>query len=329
MRSLSHFCRRSLRDSQASLAQPEATMGFTLVELLVVIAIIGVLIALLLPAVQAAREAGRRAQCASNLKQMGLAMHVYHDTFRNFPRGGSGVASMTILAYKARACLSWGAAILPGLEQHALQDSINQNEPYLHDDNLIPGQHVLSVFLCPTSPNSELLKPNGDTPTSPNKYAINNYAGNWGERALRCHPATNCQNNYGDAAGGGRGVLLVGTDPIVRMNDVTDGTSQTIMLGESPEGLHSIWIGHRNVFDQSAPISERTSATSDWQSCNTSLSSKPGNFCDFGQEFGSYHASGAQFLLVDGSAHFVSSSINPELLASLLSRSGGEVVSSF
>ena len=77
--------------------------GFTLVELLVVIALVGTLVALLLPAVQAAREAGRRAQCLSNLRQMGLGLHNYHDLNQLFPRGGSGVASLTNLVWRARA----------------------------------------------------------------------------------------------------------------------------------------------------------------------------------------------------------------------------------
>lgn len=306
--------------------------GFTLVELLVVIAIIGVLVALLLPAVQAAREAGRRTQCFNNLKQMGLGLHNYHDLNKTLPRGGSGVASLTIPAARARACLSWGAAILPGMEQMALYESINQQEPYLHADNTAAGQTVLAVFLCPTAPNAELLRPNGDTPNSVTKYAISDYGANWGERSLRCYPSLNCQNNYadqGDTTGQGRGVLLMGHERLIGMKDVTDGTSHTIAVGESPEGLHGIWIGHKNVFDQSAPISAHAGTPYTWQSCAASFGSRPGEFCDFGQEFGSYHTGGAQFLLVDGSAQFVSAQIEHQTLAALLSRSGGEVVQGF
>ena len=225
--------------------------GFSLIELLVVVTIIGILISLLLPAVQAAREAARRLQCLNNLKQMGLALHTYHETYEVFPRGGAGVASLTNAAMKAKCTLSWGAATLPGLEQLALYNSLNQDQPYLDSSNLIPGQTVLPVFLCPSSPNTDHLKPNGDTPTSTTKYARTDYAGNWGERALRCYPSTNCQNNYGAGDVSGRGVLLRGGERLISMRDITDGSSQTIMVGEAPEGLHSIWIGHKNFSTRS------------------------------------------------------------------------------
>jgi prepilin-type N-terminal cleavage/methylation domain-containing protein len=299
--------------------------GFTLVELLVVIAVIGLLVALLLPAVQAAREAGRRAQCINNLRQMGLGMHNHHDVHRNFPFGGAGV-DLRIPANRPLNCLSWGAAILPGIEQQPLFNQIDQNETYLHADNVAPGQTLLPVFLCPTTPGGDTHKPNGDEQSSPIRYAVTHYGGNNGERSLRCYPATNCQNNY-PGSNEGRGVLLLSSQRRLGMKDVTDGTSHTILIGEAPDGLHSIWIGHKNFFDQSAPISERTSVSPTWQACAPVLASKPGRFCDFGQEFGSYHTGGAQFLLVDGSAHFVASNVAPAIVAALLSRSGGEVVS--
>jgi prepilin-type N-terminal cleavage/methylation domain-containing protein/prepilin-type processing-associated H-X9-DG protein len=299
--------------------------GFSLIELLVVVTIIGILISLLLPAVQAAREAARRVQCLNNLKQMGLAVHSYHDTYQVFPRGGAGVIDDEDADVRAMWTLSWGAAILSGLDQLPLYDSLHQNKSYLDSSNLIPGQTVVPVFLCPSSPNKDYLKPSRDTLTSTTKYARTDYGGNYGERALRCYPKTNCQNNYGAGDASGRGVLLGSGERVVSMRDITDGSSQTILAGEAPEGMHSIWIGFKNFFDQSAPINAHTSKTSPWQSCGPSSASSSGDFCDYGQEFGSYHAEGVQFVFVDGSVHFLSENLDIKTLASLLSRCGGEV----
>ncbi|HTN75548.1 MAG TPA: DUF1559 domain-containing protein [Pirellulaceae bacterium] len=309
-----------------------AARAFTLVELLVVIAVIGVLIALLMPAVGAARESSRRVQCRNNLKQIGIAVHLYHNTHKMLPKGGAGMANLNIPAAMARWQLSWGSSILPGLEQMNLYDSINQKVPYLHADNLLPGQQMVSVYLCPSAPQQDKLKPNGDTPSSAVKYAKTDYGGNWGERALRCYPSTNCQNNYsdvGDKTGAGRGVLLFSMEPNLPMARIFDGTSNTILVGEAPEGLHSIWIGHKNAFDQSAPINAQAEAKPIWQSCGNVFKTKRGSFCDYGQEFHSYHSGGAQFVFVDGSARLISDEIDVKLFSALLSRAGREVVSDF
>ncbi len=302
--------------------------AFTLVELLVVIAIIGLLVALLLPAVQAAREAARRLQCTNNIRQMGIAMHNYESSFRVFPHGGAGSVSLTSAPILARNRLSWGAAILAFLEQSSLYHSIDQSLPYIHSRNQSAGGSLVPTYLCPTAPREELRRPNGDALNTPAIYARTDYAGNYGERSLRCFPATNCQNNYGNATGG-RGTLLIGLDPEVAIRDVTDGTSNTILVGEAPEGLHSIWIGHKNVFDQSAPVSAKVSLSSTWQPCLPPFKSRRGDFCDFGQEFHSYHTGGANFLLADGSSHFHSSTVDVRVTAALLSRSGGETATDF
>lgn len=309
--------------------------AFTLIELLVVIAIIAVLIALLLPAVQQAREAARKVSCRNNLKQIGLALHNYHDVYRVFPKGGYGgyltTANASLPAAQAYRTLSWGAAILPQLEQGNLATQIDTSKWYLDAGNISAGQVALPVYLCPSSPNPDAMRANGDEPTGP-KFARTDYGGNFGERGIRCHPSTNCQNNYGSGSGTAsyRGMFPLLSAPVVSIRDVTDGTTNTIFVGEAPDGVHSVWIGHKNVFDQSAPINSRYSSSTSWSSCQVPPSSPNlGRICDFGQEFHSYHPGGSQFLLVDGSARFISENIDFLLLAALLSRSGGEVVAGF
>lgn len=302
--------------------------GFTLIELLVVLAIIGVLVGMLLPAVQAAREAARRLECQNNLKQIGLGLANYESLYRRYPKGGSGVVSLTNPSILAQWQVSWGTAILPFIESAPLYDSINHRQPYIHEDNLLPGQTLVSTYLCPSAPKRELLRPNGDTPNATLKYARTDYGGNYGERGLRCHPQTNCPNTY-EMGGGGRGTLMLGLDKDIAARDILDGLSHTVLVGEAPEGLHSIWIGHKNVFDQSVPLDARIGIGSSWIPCHPTFSSKYGGFCDYGQEFHSYHSGGAAFSLADGSTHFMSSELDIKILAAILSRAGGEIIAEF
>ena len=141
--------------------------AFTLVELLVVIAIIGILIALLLPAVQAAREAARRAQCNNNLKQMGLALHNYHDSYKKFPPG-----NMSGLVFSG---ISIHARLLPYLEQKNVQDLINFGVPYNDPTNDMARLSPVSLFLCPSDNNLEL---------PPLLGGSNNYYANQGSQIL-------------------------------------------------------------------------------------------------------------------------------------------------
>lgn len=302
--------------------------AFSLIELLVVVAILSLLIGLLLPAVQAARETARRLQCQNNLKQIGLGLANYESLYRRYPKGGAGVVSLTNPSVLARMRVSWGTAVLPFIEESSLYDSINLRLPYIHPENQPAGQTLVKTYLCPSAPKREMLRPNGDTPTSTVLYARTDYGGNYGERGLRCHPLTNCQNNY-STGGGGRGTLMLGQDQDIGVREITDGLSSTILVGESPEGLHSIWIGHKNVFDQSVPLESRIRAGSPWGPCQLAFASRFGSICDFGQEFHSYHSGGAVFSLADGSTHFVSDWLDFRVLAAMLSRSGSEVIGEF
>lgn len=307
-------------------AEVEKKLGFTLIELLVVLVIIGLLIGLLLPAIQAARQSSRRVQCLNQLRQIGLGLASYESTHRRFPKGGSGVVSLTIPTVLARTQLSWGAAILPFIEQSTIYDMIDQRQPFIHPNNLQAGQQRISTYLCPSVPTEHDLRPNGDSPAAPERYARTDYGGNYGERDLRCHPLMNCPNRY-HVGGGGRGTLMLGADQDIGAKDIVDGLSHTVLVGEAPEGLHSIWIGHKNVFDQSVPLNSRIKQGSSWIPCQPTFRSPSGEFCDFGQEFHSYHSGGCNFSLADGSTHFLSDQSDVRVLAALLSRAGSETTS--
>ncbi len=269
--------------------------AFSLVELLVVIAIIGVLVALLLPAIQAARESGRAAQCQNNLKQMGIGLQNYHGTYKVFPRGGWAPTS---------TCLSWGSAILPRVEEQALYDTLNRTVPYTDLTNVTAGQTVVSLFICPSSHRDGLYRSSPDLPsTSSIQYARSDYGGVNGERDLRSPNASNSPE---------RGVMILASN--ISLTKIPDGSSQTIMVGEAPEGESSMWISVRNYFDQSAPIN--TLATYGPQFV----------FYDYGQEINSYHPGGAFTLFADGSVHFLAETMDVLTLSALISRAGGEVV---
>jgi prepilin-type N-terminal cleavage/methylation domain-containing protein len=129
---------------------PWTRRAFTLIELLVVIAIIAVLIALLLPAVQAAREAARRIQCVSNLKQIGIALHGYHDSYNTFPAGGWIAIFGQPLTNNMN--MGWSASVLPWLEQNPLYGGLNFSYPYNIAVNSTAAYTVLQVYLCPSEP---------------------------------------------------------------------------------------------------------------------------------------------------------------------------------
>lgn len=199
--------------------------GFTLVELLVVIAIIGVLVGLLLPAIQAAREAARRSQCSNNVKQLGLAIQMYHDTHKHFPPGHEETGDD---GPSYRHQLSWLTLCLPYLEESNIAALI---EPSMIDPTknahtnplLVPaGRNVIATFTCPSDPitASEVAAIPRDT-AGTLFFAPTNYLGNQG---------TVCQCRTNECSG------MFGHDTKFKMSQVTDGTAQTIAIGESLKG---------------------------------------------------------------------------------------------
>jgi prepilin-type N-terminal cleavage/methylation domain-containing protein len=185
--------------------------GFTLVELLVVIAIIGVLVALLLPAVQAAREAGRRMQCSNNLKQFVVAAHNYHDTFMAFPAG------------RNRRDHSVHAALLPYYEQTNVHNLVDYSRSWNHANNAAARATKIAFFNCPSDPQIDV----------PQGYAGTSYRANQGSGVLWDLPPTNPSNrNFGMPAPNG----VFYADTWLNMASITDGTSNTAAFSEHQKG---------------------------------------------------------------------------------------------
>ena len=265
--------------------------GFTLIELLVVVAIIGVLVALLLPAVQAAREAARRVGCVNNLKQIGLAAHGYHDTHAAFPAGG------WIALYGQPSTknmnMGWSASILPWVEQSGLFAALNLSLVYGDPANSSIGHTSLTVYLCPSEPRKSLYN---RAPGDKFDYADADYGGMYGPRGLVSPTDVNEPP---------RGSMLF--NECVSLARITDGSSRTILVGEAPEAINALWIGGHNCFDQSAPINARPPT-------------------EYGEELTSQHPGGVNALFADGSVRFLKASLDARTLSALCTRAGGEVV---
>lgn len=294
-------------------------LAFTLVELLVVIAIIGILVALLLPAVQAAREAARRTQCTNHLKQIGLALQNYHDTNGMLPCGGFQETE-----------LSWHVSILPFIEQGPLFDQFKfTTGPYTETGKAELAKNKIGGYLCPSS-----VRPNA-TDAAYTAYWTTHYYGVMGPKGTNPTNGQPYDGNFqptiagsacAESAHGGlsnQGMLR--TNQVRNFRDATDGTSNTLVLGEKSwhvNGKGSDYERYRIWTRGSTGVSG-----SCW-ACGVKNITKAIN-SDYSTLFndmsmGSDHPAGCNFGRLDGSVSFLSENISFPTYLSLASRDGGE-----
>lgn len=213
--------------------------GFTLIELLVVIAIIGILIGMLLPAIQMVREAARRTRCANNLHQIGIALQSYHNSKESFPIGGIEWRFGNNLSKRQ---LAWSAFLLPHLEQQNVYDQLNLNTPFDSAENEVGAANILPVYVCPSSERGiQLVSGRGPC----------DYGGIYGERISG-------PNNPP------KGTML--HDVAVAISQIRDGTSNTLIVSEDTGWADGQWINGRNIFDQAFPINRAPSFENDIRS---------------------------------------------------------------
>jgi prepilin-type N-terminal cleavage/methylation domain-containing protein/prepilin-type processing-associated H-X9-DG protein len=293
--------------------------AFTLVELLVVIAIIAVLIGLLVPAVQKVRETANRVACSNNLKQLGLALHTFHDTHRQLPpgrtRGPFPQAGVT-----AAVVHSWTPYLLPYIEQPGLALLYRWDKNHYAPENQPVASVQLKIMQCPSAEPDRVET--ADVWSYGGRGACGDYA------ATELIDPALVSMGLVDRVANSQGVLT--ENYMTRLTDITDGAANTILLGEDA-GRPKLWLAGR-------PGPEQDVSGGPWTGgANTIIvrgSTSDGAFlgscalnCSNWRQVYSFHPGGANAVFADGSVHFLKAGMDIRILARLVTRAGGEFVS--
>jgi len=283
--------------------------GFTLIELLVVIAIIAVLIALILPAVQQAREAARQASCRNNLKQMALGLVNYEETHRVFPPG---------YLYKSGASgnemgFSWGLMILPLIDGGTLYDQFNFNRPIWEAVNQPGRESRVQNFLCP----SDTVSAHGFVMMGTERYSMASYAASFGPPDL--------DDNQEQRDG------MFSRNSATRTSDVTDGLSNTLMVGERVNGPFRYGASHGNHFDYEttwmAAVRELSDPTDDHgHMVLFQTGHAPNDPASDDRDVSAPHIGYANFVFGDGRVRSINENIDFSAYAAMGTRAGNEVI---
>lgn len=336
--------------SCCSFARPQGRRSaFTLIELLVVIAIIGVLVGLLLPAVQQAREAARRASCINNLKQIGLAFHNYNDVNKEFPKGihfcGSGGTSWTgPTARDLPRGWAWGAYILPYIEEMSINDALNPGVGQVSVlYNSAAGQSVINAYRCPSDVVPTINQVRTLNGANSMKVATSNYVGNSGNAVM------NSGQQFKDPTNTTRGILETNNSGTVipgsniSLHKITDGSSNTLLVGERDyedvrHGNHggAIWMG---IVHHAVPgwAGKLANVVTHFNEANGVLAinavataaDNVGSANDANDSWSSKHPGGAVFVLADGSTKFINETISDSTLHDLCSRNDGDPLGAY
>ncbi len=298
------------------MPQSRSRPGFTLIELLVVIAILGILLGLLVPAVQKVREAAGRASCQNNLKQMGLALHNYHDSLGSFP-SGYVCQSQPDTTYTAPGW-GWAALLLPYLEQDNLGRQITFTLPIEHPANASARLTNLKLYACPSDRGTGLFTIYSDAGSPITQAVTNSYAANYGGGG-----------EISEDPDGGNGLFF--RNSRVRIADITDGTSNTLAIGERPAYFtQTAWAGAVSFgttrVTPGAPTTSHGVEEAPTQSLAHTGSHTLSDPASDPDDFFTPHGAAAMFLFADGSVRPVRTAIQLSVLQALSTRSGGEVV---